>query len=61
MHERFVDLAVLQPGDRVELVGGHLVVREPQGSPHAVALGPIESVSLLTVPQARIPVAGLLP
>lgn len=38
-YERLVDLAVFQPGDRVELVGGQLVVREPQGSPHAVAAG----------------------
>jgi Uma2 family endonuclease len=36
-YERLVDRAVFQPGDRVELVGGQLVVREPQGSPHAVA------------------------
>jgi Uma2 family endonuclease len=36
-YERLVDLAVFQPDDRVELVGGQLVVREPQGSPHSVA------------------------
>lgn len=38
-YERLVDRAVFQPGDRVELVGGQLVVGEPQGSPHAVATG----------------------
>jgi Uma2 family endonuclease len=38
-YERLVDLAVFPPGDRIELVGGQLVVREPQGSPHAVAAG----------------------
>ena len=38
-YERLVDRAVFQPGDRIELVGGQLVVREPQGSPHAVAVG----------------------
>jgi Uma2 family endonuclease len=37
-YERLVELAVFQPGDRVELVGGQLMVREPQGSPHAVAV-----------------------
>jgi len=37
-YERLIDLAVFQPGDRIELVGGQLVVREPQGSPHAVAI-----------------------
>ena len=38
-YERLVDRAVFQPGDHIELVGGQLVVREPQGSPHAVAAG----------------------
>ena len=37
-YERLVDRAVVQPGERVELVGGQLVVREPQRSPHAVAV-----------------------
>ena len=37
-YERLVDRAVFQPGERVELVGGQLVVREPQRSPHAVAV-----------------------
>jgi len=37
-YERLIDLAVFPPGDRVELVGGQLVVREPQGSPHSVAV-----------------------
>ena len=41
-YERLVDLAVFQPGDRVELMGGQLVVREPQGSPHAVAVRLVE-------------------
>jgi len=43
-YERLVDRAVFQPGDRVELVGGQLVVREPQGSPHAVAIRLAEDV-----------------
>ena len=43
-YERLVDRAVFQPGDRVELVGGQLVVREPQGSPHAVAVRLAEDV-----------------
>jgi Uma2 family endonuclease len=38
-YEWLVDRAVFQPGDRIELVGGQLIVREPQGSPHAVAAG----------------------
>ena len=43
-YERLVDRAVFQPGDRIELVGGQLVVREPQGSPHAVAVRLAEDV-----------------
>jgi len=37
-YERLVDLGVLH-GEPVELVGGQLVVAEPQGSYHASALG----------------------
>jgi Uma2 family endonuclease len=43
-YERLVDRAVFQPGDRIELIGGQLVVREPQGSPHAVAVRLAEDV-----------------
>ena len=43
-YERLVDRAVFQPGDRIELVGGQVVVREPQGSPHAVAVRLAEDV-----------------
>ncbi len=38
-YERLVDLGAFRPGERVELIGGALVVREPQGSPHATAVG----------------------
>jgi len=40
-YERVVDLGVFQ-GDPVELVGGHLVVAEPQGSYHVTAVGLVE-------------------
>ena len=43
-YERLVDRAVFQAGDRIELVGGELVVREPQGSPHAVTVRLAEDV-----------------
>jgi len=33
-----VDLGVFQPGERLELIDGALVVREPQGSRHAAAI-----------------------
>ena len=38
-YERLVDLGAFRPGERLELVAGALVVREPQGGPHATAVG----------------------
>lgn len=38
-YERLVDLGAFGPDDRIELVGGDLLVREPQGSPHMTAIG----------------------
>ena len=32
-YERLIDLGAFAPEDRVELIGGQLVVREPQGRP----------------------------
>ena len=37
-YDHLVDLAVFQPGERIELLDGQLVVREPQGSRHAAAV-----------------------
>ena len=37
-YERLIDLGVFQPGERLELLDGALVVREPQGSRHAAAI-----------------------
>lgn len=41
-YERLIDLGAFRPGERLELVGGALLVREPQGSPHATAVGLVE-------------------
>jgi Uma2 family endonuclease len=38
-YERLVTLGAFRHEDRVELVGGDLLVREPQGSPHMTAIG----------------------
>jgi Uma2 family endonuclease len=38
-YERLVDLGAFRPGERIELVGGALLVRESQGGPHATAVG----------------------
>lgn len=37
-----MDLGAFQPGDRIELVAGELLVREPQGSPHATGIRGVE-------------------
>jgi Uma2 family endonuclease len=41
-YERLVDLGAFLPGDRLELVAGALLVREPQNPPHATAIGLVE-------------------
>jgi Uma2 family endonuclease len=38
-YERLVECGFFQPGDQVELIGGQLVVAEPQNSPHVCAVG----------------------
>jgi Uma2 family endonuclease len=43
-YERLVQCGFFQPGDRVELIGGQLLVAEPQNSPHATAVGLAEDV-----------------
>lgn len=37
-YERLVSLGVFHEDERLELLGGHLLVREPQGSRHGVAI-----------------------
>lgn len=37
-YERLIELGVFQPGERLELIDGLLVVREPQGSRHAAGI-----------------------
>jgi Uma2 family endonuclease len=41
-YERLVDLGAFVPGERLELVSGALLVREPQTPPHATAVGLVE-------------------
>ena len=33
-YDRLIDLGFFRPGDPIELLGGHLIVVEPQGSGH---------------------------
>src|SRR6266540_2146 len=37
-YERLVDLGVFQPGEAIELIGGELMVAEPQGAGHYTAI-----------------------
>jgi len=37
-YDRLIELGVFGPDERLELLDGHLVVREPQGSRHAAAI-----------------------
>ncbi len=60
-YERLVDLGVFR-GDPVELIGGQLVVAEPQGSRHATAVGAADDALRAVLPpgwivRAQMPVA----
>ena len=37
-YERLIDRGIFREDERLELLGGVLVVHEPQGDPHAVAV-----------------------
>src|SRR5881398_320913 len=39
---RLIEVGVYRPGELVELLGGELIVSEPQGSAHSTAIGPVE-------------------
>jgi Uma2 family endonuclease len=42
-YDRMIRIGVFQPGEPLELLGGELVVAEPQGSRHYTAIGLIEA------------------
>jgi len=37
-YDHLIDKRIFRPDERLELLAGHLVVREPQGDPHALAI-----------------------
>jgi hypothetical protein len=37
-YDRLVEAELLGPEDRIELIGGQMIVKEPQYSPHATAI-----------------------
>jgi Uma2 family endonuclease len=60
-YDRLVDLGLFR-SDPVELIGGHLVVAEPQGSRHATAVGAADDALRAALPpgwivRAQMPLA----
>jgi Uma2 family endonuclease len=43
-YERLVEAEILGPDDRIELLGGQMIVKEPQYSPHATAIQLVQRV-----------------
>jgi Uma2 family endonuclease len=43
-YDRLIEAEFFRPDDRIELVGGHMIVKEPQYSPHAVMVSRVERV-----------------
>jgi Uma2 family endonuclease len=41
-YDRLIEIGVFQPGDPVELLGGQLIVAEPQSEAHYTAIGLVE-------------------
>jgi Uma2 family endonuclease len=37
-YSRLIETGVFRPDERLELIGGELLVREPQGTPHSLAI-----------------------
>jgi hypothetical protein len=37
-YEKLIELGVFQPGEAIELIGGELMVAEPQGAAHYTAI-----------------------
>ncbi|PYM25975.1 MAG: hypothetical protein DMD78_05130 [Candidatus Rokuibacteriota bacterium] len=61
-YDRLVDLGVFQPGERLELLDGWLVVREPQGTGHSAAIRRVLAVLRRTLGEtwqidSQLPVA----
>jgi Uma2 family endonuclease len=59
-YERLVELGVFKPGERLELLDGVLVVREPQDAPHSLGIRMVEE-ALRTAFGAGWDVRGQLP
>jgi Uma2 family endonuclease len=52
-YQRLVDVGVFE-GEPLELIGGQLIVAEPQGSPHATAVGMAQDALAAAIPAGWI-------
>jgi Uma2 family endonuclease len=53
-YERLIDLGAFHEDEPLELIGGHLIVAEPKGSPHAAAVGMAGDVLRAALPPGWI-------
>lgn len=63
-YDRLIEAGIFPSGERVELLGGGLIVAEPQGAGHFTAIRAVEHDQLagpLALPGASVAVADLLP
>ena len=44
-YDRLIDLGIFRPGEHLELLGGQLMVSEPQGTLHSAAVGLVEEAA----------------
>ena len=51
-YDRLIELGVFQPGERLELLDGWLVLREPQGTRHSTAIRRVLAVLRRTLGEA---------
>ncbi len=61
-YDRLVEAEFLGPEDRIELLGGHMIVKEPQYSPHATSICLVQAVLIAAfgagwTVRAQMPVA----
>jgi len=53
-YDRLIDVGVFLPDEPLELLGGELVVSEPQGSAHYTAIGLVEDALRAALPTGRL-------
>jgi hypothetical protein len=56
-YDQLIERGVFQPEDRIELIGGELMVAEPKGAPHYTAT----RKTAKALEAASVPVSQLLP